>query len=216
MPGTEGSAYEELRTAITTGRLQPNERLVEADLAQAFGVGRTAVRTALVRLEQDGIVERERHRGARVRLVTEEEAIEILEARAALEGVAAAHAARNATAADVEELERLVREMAEQLDRADLLGYSDSNVALHRRIGAISRHGTVSRLTGMLDAQNVRHQFRTILAPGRPGRSLAEHREIVAAIARRDAEAAEAAMRRHLRNVAEALRLLAAAGAGRR
>ena len=60
---------DELRDAIVSGRLQPNERLVEIDLAQTLGVGRSAVRTALARLEQEGLVEHERHRGARVRLI---------------------------------------------------------------------------------------------------------------------------------------------------
>jgi DNA-binding GntR family transcriptional regulator len=208
MDRPEDGAYEELRSAIATGRLQPNERLVEADLASAFGVGRAAVRTALVRLEQDGIVERERHRGARVRLVSEAEAIEILEARAVLEGIAAAYAARHATDADVRALEGMVDELARCVEHGDLLRYSEGNVGLHRAIGELARHGTVSRLTAMLDAQNVRHQFRTILAPGRPRRSLEEHVEIVAAIARRDPDAAEEAMRRHLENVACALREL--------
>src|ERR1700727_1190216 len=77
-----------LRTEIIEGRLHPNERLVEAELAERLGVGRTAVRTALARLEHEGLVELERHRGARVRVVSVPEAIEILQARAALEGLA--------------------------------------------------------------------------------------------------------------------------------
>ena len=48
---------DELRDAIVSGRLQPNERLIETDLARALGVGRSAVRTALVRLEQEGLVQ---------------------------------------------------------------------------------------------------------------------------------------------------------------
>jgi DNA-binding GntR family transcriptional regulator len=209
----EDEAYDELRAAIRTGRLQPNQRLVEAELAQAFGVGRGAVRMALARLEQEGIVERERHRGARVRLVSEAEAIEILEARAALEGVAAAYAARNASAADVAELRGLVREMSALLKAGDLLGYSACNPRLHQKVLELAQNRTVSRLAEMLDAQNVRHQFRTILAPGRPARSFEEHREIVDAIARRDPARAEEAMRRHLRNVSEELRMLAASSA---
>jgi DNA-binding GntR family transcriptional regulator len=67
--------YQALREAIVLGTLQPNERLVEANLAREFGLGRSAVRTALARLEQDGLVEREPHRGARVRLIDEREAV---------------------------------------------------------------------------------------------------------------------------------------------
>src|SRR6202521_283331 len=62
------SAYLKLREAIVDGRFQPNERLVEADLARTFRAGRTASRAALVRLDQEGLVERPPNRGARVRL----------------------------------------------------------------------------------------------------------------------------------------------------
>jgi DNA-binding GntR family transcriptional regulator len=98
------SAYLKLREAIVDGRFQPNERLVEADLARTFGVGRTAVRAALVRLDQEGLVERQPNRGARVRLVSDREALEIEEVRVALEQMLARHAATRITGADVENL----------------------------------------------------------------------------------------------------------------
>jgi len=60
--------YEDLRAAIVDGDLLPGERLLEEELGARFGLGRAAVRMALVRLEHDGLVERERHRGARIRM----------------------------------------------------------------------------------------------------------------------------------------------------
>ena len=101
MARTDEECYKQLREAILRGEVQPNERLIEMDLAQSLGAGRAAIRTALARLEQEGLVQRERYRGARVRLVSETEAIEILEARAALESLAIRHAALNATADDI-------------------------------------------------------------------------------------------------------------------
>src|SRR6478752_4050405 len=101
-------AEDRLREAIVTGRLQPNERLVESDLATSLGVSRTLIRAALVRLEHEGLVEHERHRGARVRLVSESEAVEILETRAVLEGVAARHAAKHVAPNDLADLERIL------------------------------------------------------------------------------------------------------------
>jgi DNA-binding GntR family transcriptional regulator len=196
----------ELRAGIVNGRFQPNERLVEADLTQALGVGRSAVRTALARLEQEGLVAHERNRGARVRLVDEREAVEILEARAVLEGLAARQAARRASALDVEALERILRRMRALLNRGDLLGASDQNAMLHRRLLEIGGHRTATRLISTLKSQLVRFQFRTILLPGRSERSFAEHREIVRAVASGDPDAAEAAMRAHLSHVADALR----------
>jgi DNA-binding GntR family transcriptional regulator len=204
--------YERLREEIVSGRLQPNERLVEADLVSSLGVRRTAVRAALVRLEHDGLVEHERNRGAKVRLVAESEAIEILETRAALESLMARKAAANVTTDDVAQLREILASMRTLLAGSDLLAASERNVDLHGAIMRIARHRTAERLVSMLNSQLVRFQYRTILQPGRSERTLGEHEAIVEAIARGDGDAAEAAMRAHLSQVAEALR--SAAGAG--
>ena len=198
--------YEDLRKAIVSGELLPGERLLEEDLSVRLGLGRAAIRMALVRLEHDGLVQRERHRGATVRRVSESEAVEILEARAALEGLAARHAARNADDAAVGELRGIVAEMQELRERGDLLGVSNANARLHALILEVSRHQTARRLSQTLSSQLVRFQYRTVLLPGRSEHSYAEHTEIVEAIAAHDPEAAEQAMRRHLSRVAEALR----------
>jgi DNA-binding GntR family transcriptional regulator len=199
------SAFRRLRDEIVTGRLLPNERLVELDLSERLGIGRTAVRTALVRLEAEGLVSRERHRGAKVRLVDEREAIEILEARAVLEGLGVRHAAATAAREDVEALDAILARMRARLDAGDLLGASDENAVLHRRLLAMSGHATVERLIATLNSQIVRFQYRTIMVPGRPQQSFAEHAAIVEAVAQGDPPKAEAAMRDHLANVAAAL-----------
>jgi DNA-binding GntR family transcriptional regulator len=203
---TDDECYTQLREAILRGEFQPNERLIEMDLAQSLGAGRAAIRTALARLEQEGLVQRERYRGARVRLVSETEAIEILEARAALESLAVRHAALNATPGDIATLRTLLEELAQRLEGGDLLGYSDMNARLHQQLLRIANHATVSRLLDMLKSQNVRFQFRTILVPGRPQQSYQEHAAIVEAVAAHDPDRAEEAMRYHLSHVADALK----------
>src|SRR5260370_17283438 len=90
--------YHKLREAIVSGQFHPNERLVEAAIAERIGAGRTAVRAALVRLDQEGLVELERNRGARGRLISDREALEIEEVRAPLEGMLARRAATRVTA----------------------------------------------------------------------------------------------------------------------
>jgi DNA-binding GntR family transcriptional regulator len=199
-------AYEGLRAAIVGGRLQPNERLVEADLMPLLHASRSAVRTALVRLVQEGLVEHEPHRGAKVRLVDEHEAAEILESRMVLEGLAARYAAQNATEEQVAELREIVKEMRFSLDADDLVAASELNERLHALLLEIAEHRTVSRLVAMLNPQLVRFQFRTILVPGRAEQSFLEHRAIVDAVARGDVDAAEQAVRDHLAHVVEALR----------
>jgi DNA-binding GntR family transcriptional regulator len=198
--------YENLRAAIVNGELLPGVRLTEEELSARLGLGRAAVRMALVRLEHDGLVERERHRGARVRRVSEAEAIEILEARAALEGLAARHAALDADDAAVDRLREIVAEMRRLREEGDLIALSNANASLHAAILEASGHETANRLSRILSSQIVRFQYRTVLLPGRPDGSLAEHAGIVEAIVARDPDAAERAMQHHLLHVAEALR----------
>ena len=203
---TDEKCYVRLREAILREQFLPNERLIEMDLAQSLGAGRAAIRTALARLEQDGLVERERYRGARVRLVSEAEAIEILEVRAALESLAARYAAQKITPEQSDTLCTLLGEQRHCIDEGDLLGSSDVNAWLHQTILQIAEHSIATRVLDMLKPQSVRFQYRTILVPGRPERSFQEHRAIVEAITKHDPDLAEASMRHHLSLVAEALR----------
>lgn len=194
-----------LREAIISGRLQPNERLVEAELSKEFGFARAAIRTALVLLEQEGLVTREPKRGARVRLISAKEASEILEAREALEGIVARHAAQNATDEDISDLRAVIDRMSQLLAAGDLVALSDESAVLHGRILEIAHHVVVERLIALLKSQTVRFQYRTILVPGRPKAALAEHAAVVEAIAARDLGGAEQAMREHLRKIRSTL-----------
>ncbi len=212
-PDSLSDAYVQLRELIVSGELSPNQRLVENDLAATLGVGRAAVRTSLARLEQDGLVVREPHRGARVRMVGEAEALEIIGARAALEGLAAREAALRATRDDVRAMRDLLRRMTEHLQADDPLSYSAGNARLHALILATSHHATATRLIAGLRAQMVRFQYRTVLVPGRSTHSLTEHAAIVDAIDAADPDRAEAAMRTHLAHVGDTLRLTTSARA---
>ncbi|MCS6867689.1 GntR family transcriptional regulator [Thermus sp.] len=199
-------AYQRLREAILQGELLPGQRLVEKELSERFGLGRAAIRTALAKLEQDGLVESEPYRGAWVRVITEEEAVEILEARMALECLAVRHAARKATSEAITRLRQIHAQMEARFREGDLLGMSELNSLFHRTLVEISGHGAARRLIEALRAQGVRHQFRTVLVPGRSQRSLEEHRLILEAVAAHDEEAAERAMKAHLQGVIAALR----------
>jgi DNA-binding GntR family transcriptional regulator len=200
------SGYEALREAIVRGEIGADARLVENEVSTRFAMPRGAVRTALVRLEQEGLVVREPNRGARVRRIGGEEAVEILEARAALEGLAARKAAQRIDAIGTARLNTCLRRHGELLESGDLLAASDANADLHATLLEISGHRTAQQLIRGLRSQTVRFQFRTILVPGRPDASHAEHRAIVEAVTGGHPKRAERAMREHLLNVADALR----------
>ena len=209
------SVYRKLRDAIVDSRFQPNERLVEADLERMFGAGRTAIRAALVRLDQEGLVERQPNRGARVRLVSDREALEIEEVRVALEQMLARHAATRITRGNVADLRRILDDMTARVEAGDPLGYSELNARFHEMIWAIADQGVAATLVANLKSQSIRFQYRTILQPGRPDRSLREHRLIVEALASGDPDASETAMREHLSRVVETLKSAIARHRGR-
>jgi DNA-binding GntR family transcriptional regulator len=205
-PEVGHTAYRRLREGIASGQFHPNERLVEASVATRLGVGRTAVRAALVRLDQEGLVTLEPNRGARVRLISDREALEIEEVRATLEAMLARRAATKATPTDLRDLRQVVVEMRRRVANNDAIGYSELNARFHHRIWAAGDHATASRLVGSLKSQSIRLQYQTMLRPGRTERSLREHEAIFEALKAHDPEAAEESMRAHLAEVQETLR----------
>jgi DNA-binding GntR family transcriptional regulator len=209
-----GDVAVRLREFIATGRFVPNERLVEADLVTALQTNRANVRIALAMLDQEGLVIRERNRGARVRLVSDIEAMEIADARRALEGVVARQAAACATKADAGKLRKIVTSMREAQAASDFIQVSQLNGQLHAEIQRIAGNKTIARLLETLKSQIVRQQYRAILLPGRAKASLQEHAALVAAICARDETAAEAAMLRHMDGVIAALKQAIALHAG--
>jgi DNA-binding GntR family transcriptional regulator len=211
LPGA-ASLLEVLRMAIYQGELTPGQRLVEGELAVRYDVSRGAVREALALLGNEGLVVRERNRGARVRPVTLEEAIEITEARAALEGLCAAKAAAVIAAGERRELEALSATMTVAVRANAIIGCNRTSQQLHSRVCEIAGQATVSALLDRLRYQGVRYQFQVSLLPGRPAQSLQEHLAVIEAVRARDPERAEKAMRDHLFGLVAALRRLAALG----
>ena len=101
-------AYERLLNAIDSGELAPGSRLLEAQLAERLGVSRTPVREALRRLEAQGLVTHEPHRGVVVAELDYDQLGELYAVREVLEGTAARLAARHASPEEVEVLREMV------------------------------------------------------------------------------------------------------------
>src|SRR5690606_8188978 len=147
-PADAATVTDRLRGDILSGALPPGERLVEVALAERYGVGRAAIRAALVELDGEGLVQREANRGASVRRVSLTEAIEITEARGVLEGLVARLAAERATDDERAELRAIVEEMAAAVDAAAPSAYSVLNRRFHQRIREIARHHVADELVG--------------------------------------------------------------------
>jgi DNA-binding GntR family transcriptional regulator len=206
LDGNRRHLSDALRDAILTGEFLPGERLVEAQLMTRFGASRFNVRAALADLSAEGLIEAQRNRGAQVRKVSLDEAVEITEVRMVVEGLIAARAAERVDAERASELDEIALLMRRAVESGEYRRYSDLNQRLHALIREIAGHRTADRIVGTLRGQLVRHQFVLSLLPGRPQQSLPQHERVITAIRNGDPKTAEEAMREHIASVIEALR----------
>ncbi|MFC9131198.1 GntR family transcriptional regulator [Streptomyces sp. NPDC057099] len=212
LTGAAGRQYvaEAIRHSLSSGDLSPGQRLVENDLAESYGATRGAVREALQDLAAEEIVEIVPRRGARVRAVSVDEAIQITECRSALEQLCAMKAATQASQAQRTELRQIGAEMQQAVADGAVHTYSILNQRLHELVVEASGQEVARRQLDRLNGPMVRFQFRLALRPGRPAQSLQQHLAIVDAIAGGDATAAARATAAHLEDVIEQLRSSAA------
>lgn len=203
---SQARVAETIRREILAGDLAPGQRLIEAELCELLGATRGAVRAALIDLTHEGLVERIANRGARVRIVSIEEAVQITEVRMVIEGLCGAKAAASITDAQIGDLRAIGREMEQCVETGDVVGYTGLNQRLHDTVIALADQPVAAEMISRLRARNVRHQFRLAFRPGRPHVSLPQHLAIIDAICDRDQLRAEAAVKAHLTSVIEALR----------
>lgn len=199
------AAERTLRGAISRGELSPGHRLVEAELAEQIGVNRSSVRLAIDALIAEGLVERIPNRGARVRVVSTDEAVAITECRMSLEALLARKAAERLTDDEAGLLRAHLQAMADSVESGDVLKYQELIGHLYGLVHEAARHPVATELVERLRAQLVRHQFRLSLRPGRPRVSLQELSALVGAIVDRDPDRAQAASVAHFRSVLAAL-----------
>ncbi|GAC1343985.1 MAG: GntR family transcriptional regulator [Myxococcales bacterium] len=193
---------EKLRNAIGTGRFVPGQRLVERELCALLNVGRTSVREALRQLEAEGLIVSVPHRGPAVASITVEEARQLYEVRALLEGFAGRGCAEAATDAQIASLTHAF----EDLERAAVRGgraLLPAKTAFYDALLAACGNEVVRQILKTLHNRITLLRATSMMQPERLRKSLAEIRVIVERIAARDADGAEAACVSHIRNAAE-------------
>ena len=194
---------ERIEAAIMSGDLQPGSKISEQALAASLGVSRGPLREAIRRLEGRKLLQRTPNIGVRVASLSPGDLYEVLQVREALEGMACGLAAQHMTDEELEALSQLLDQHQQQKSVQEGTGYyqESKDFDFHFRIVAGSRNARLAQmLTGDLYYLLRVYRYKSSTKPGRATEALAEHQAIVAAITRRDAKAAEAAMRAHLRN----------------
>ncbi|RKR73424.1 GntR family transcriptional regulator [Frondihabitans australicus] len=198
-----------IRRALWAGELVPGQRLVEQDLADQYGVTRNSAREALSDLAADDVVELVPHRGARIRVVSVDEAVQITECRSALERLCARKAAVLATPSQRAALVAVGDGLREAVAQGAVETYSTLNRRLHDLVIEYSGQVVAARQLERLNVQVVRFQFRLAMRPGRPAQSLPQLLSIIDAVVAGDADAADAAAAAQLQSVIDELRATA-------
>lgn len=198
---------DRLRVDIRAGRFHPRERLVEADLAEVYAVKRSAVRAALMELAAEGVVERTPNRGARVRSISIDEAIEITETRLSLQAMCAGKAATRGDDTQRAALAVLIDDLRVAVTGNEPDRYVPLNSRIFEIIREMSGQTTASGIIEKLYAQSSPNPF-PFMIPQRRVASMHEYEAIVAAVLARDADAAHAATVVHREHVLAALRAI--------
>lgn len=194
--------WRKIRQSIIALEYAPGAPLREASLSSLFGVSKTPIREALVRLEKEGLVEISKFRGARVRGYTVRDVREIYEMRELLEGFCAREAAARISPADEETLRLNVAISRRLHTDGDIDGIADAFDAFDELLYRQVEHHRIAPLLDDLAAHLDRLGRLTVKIAGRVESSIDQHEAIVVAIGRRDPEAAERACRTHIRSVA--------------
>jgi DNA-binding GntR family transcriptional regulator len=192
-------AYAELQAEMLAGRLLPGSPISEAEWARRLDMSVTPVREALRRLEADGLVVRRHHRDVRVRPFTLAEARAVYQLRAVLEPMAALLSLRHVAREEVRQLADLVEEQRRVLAEGRHSELELLNNHFHMTVAALSRNPLLEdelrrlwHMVPIIRAVSWRHDAR------RRAETVAEHRAVVEALERGDAEAALAASQEHV------------------
>ena len=196
-------------------KLKPGDKLPpERELAEMFAVSRSSIRDAIRSLELSGLVEPRQGVGTVVCEVTADSLLnplvnalkrrqelvsELLEVRKMIEPPLAARAATHASEDEIKEMEDILRRQAEKIARDEMTIEEDSE--FHYTIAMASGNSVVLKVLDLLMDLLRETRERSLQLVGRPQKSLAGHRQILAAIKKSDASAAEAAMRKHIEDV---------------
>lgn len=193
-----GRILDDLRAQILTLAMPPGAPLSEKELTAAYGVSRTPVREALIRLAEEGLVEIVPQSGTFVGRIPHEALPEAVVVRKALEGAAIGYAVEAADDAAFDRLELCIARQEAFASIGDQTGFHGSDEAFHAALAEIGGHPGLWRIAQQAKVQIDRCRRLTLPVAGRMGTVIGEHREILEALRRRDRPGALEAMQRHL------------------
>ncbi len=198
------TAFEILRHAILSGKLEPGQRLVERELANQLGISRTPIREAIRKLELEGLVTHIPRKGVIVTKVSLNEVIEIFTIRAALEGVAARLASENITPKIASKLKMLVDQMDKAIEEGEQEKFRDLHLKFNDIIYKAANSPRLYQMIQTFVEYIASYTQKGYSHPGRMQEAAREHRTIVEAITSGNSILAEKLAKEHIENSKQA------------
>lgn len=195
----KNTVYDYLYSAIRKGEIKAGDTLTERDLAEKLGVSRTPIREAIRKLEEQGVVIHEPHKGAKVIALSAEKAAELYEVRELLEGLAARKLAQIHTAEMMEELTGYIERAEKKALAKEIEKLSDINSAFHLALARLSGNIYLEVIMNMLQTQINLLMTTSLSYSGRPLENIEEHKKILEAIKLGDGDFAESVAKYHVR-----------------
>jgi len=192
--------FESIRSAIISGVLKPGERLMEVQLAEKLGVSRTPIREAIRKLELEGLVVMMPRKGAYVADLSIKDITDVLEIRAALEGLASGLAALRITDEEIEELELTAVQFNQALEEGNVELMIQKDIEFHDIIIKATRNEKLLQISNNLREQVQRFRVMYINKTNKAKQLAKEHYEIAEAISNRNIDLAERLAKNHIEN----------------
>lgn len=190
--------YERLKIAILSGEISAGDRVSERDMAEQMGISTSPIKRALNRLHMEGLVNIKPRKGTYVTPFSPSNIDDIAEIRAALEGVAARLAARNATDEEIARLRGQIILMEKLTEERSLTALVEANTEFHHMVRKLSRNTYISRLIETVHSFDIGIRRRALSDQEESKRGFKEHSGIFHAIAQRNGELAEKRIREHV------------------
>lgn len=190
-----------IREGIVTGRFAQGQRLIARDLTEDLGFSRGTLREAFGHLASEGLLELVPNRGAAVRRLSRKEVLELFQIRELLEGLSA----RLAALAVANKRQRALVQSVRRRIRLDAphREFHDQNLLVHGTLLEIGGNEQLAQLMAKMNVPFMMSQVRHAMGREQIARSQREHVDILRAVLDGDPDAAESAMRRHLRHTAD-------------
>ncbi len=195
--GTEQPIYDAIFEAVLDQRLAPGTRLTETRLTEIFGVSRTIVRMALLRLAHDHIVQLKPNHGASVASPTPDATRAVFEARRMLECAALPNVVARASVRQLDDLRRLVKQEDAAFHAGDVRGWIRLSGEFHRRLLRLAGNAVILHFGNELVTQSLL-MTALYMPPGQTTCGTGEHLAVIDAIAARDLRRAVKLMQAHL------------------